>query len=186
VTGEAGDGVEAIERARQLKPDVMILDVDMPRLNGLDAIPQIREASPNTKIVVLTLHESREMLRRAVGMGAHGYVLKSDLAAGLLTAVKEVSQGKLSFTPKMSAITTGECFQGESGAKFGIKPSPRQAEIIRRLAAGKTNKEVAAGLGISVRTVEMHRARIMRKFGLHSFAELIHYALSHGSAIPNL
>lgn len=185
VVGEAADGFEAIEKARKLKPDIVVLDVDMPRLNGMEATPRIKEVVPEAKIVILTLHESSEMVRRALEVGAHGVVLKSDLAERLVTALKEISHPKLFLTPKVSDIVTQEFLCRETDKKSAPlqkKPTAREADVIRLLAQGKANKEIAADLGISVRTAEAHRAHIMRKLGLRSLAELIHYALRHGIA----
>ena len=183
VVGEAMNGLEAVEKANRLKPDVAILDISMPDLGGLQATRQIRESVPTTQVVVLTMHESDQMVRRVLDAGALGYVLKSDLATQLVKAVKSVSGGKLFLTPSVSDIvlrsflTTGN--QSEPTEHSQAQPTLREVEIIRFLAQGKANKEIAAELGISIRTAETHRARIMLKLGLHSLAELIHYAIRH-------
>jgi DNA-binding NarL/FixJ family response regulator len=181
VVGEARDGREAVEKANKLKPDVAILDISMPALDGLQATRQIRGAAPATEVVVLTMHESDQMVRRVLDAGALGYVLKSDLAAHLVKAVKAVSAGKLFLTPRVSDIVLKGFLKtadlpdptGHSQAR----PTPREVEIIRLLAEGKANKNIAAELGITIRTVETHRAKIMFKLGLHSLTELIHYAI---------
>jgi DNA-binding NarL/FixJ family response regulator len=183
VVGEAMNGLEAVEKANRLKPDVAILDISMPNLGGLQATRQIRESVPTTQVVVLTMHESDQMVRRVLDAGALGYVLKSDLATQLVRAVKSVSGGKLFLTPRVSDIvlrsflTTGN--QSEPTEHSEAQPTLREVEIISFLAQGKANKEIAAELGISIRTAETHRARIMLKLGLHSLAELIHYAIRH-------
>jgi DNA-binding NarL/FixJ family response regulator len=183
VVGEAMNGREAIEKANRLKPDVAILDISMPDLDGLQATRRIREAVPTIEIVVLTMHESDQMVRRVLDAGALGYVLKSDLATHLVKAVKNVSAGRLFLTPRVSDIvlrgflTTEN--QSDPTKHSQARPTPREVEIIRFLAEGKTNKEIAAELGITIRTVETHRARIMLKLGLHSLVELIHYAIRH-------
>jgi DNA-binding NarL/FixJ family response regulator len=183
VVGEAMNGLEAVEKANRLKPDVAILDISMPDLGGLQATRQIRESVPTTQVVVLTMHESDQMVRRVLDAGALGYVLKSDLATQLVKAVKSVSGGKLFLTPRVSDIvlrsflTTGN--QSEPTEHSQAQPTLREVEIIRFLAQGKANKEIAAELGITIRTAETHRARIMLKLGLHSLAELIHYAIRH-------
>jgi DNA-binding NarL/FixJ family response regulator len=183
VVGEAMNGREAIEKANRLKPDVAILDISMPDLDGLQATRQIRESTPNTEVVILTMHESDQMVRRVLDAGALGYVLKSDLATQLVKAVKNVSAGKLFLTPRVSDIVlkgflkTGS--QPDQTQHSQARPTPREVEIIRFLAAGKANKEIAAELGITSRTVETHRAKIMLKLGLHSLAELIHYAIRY-------
>src|ERR1700730_4890448 len=173
--GEAANGREALEKANKLKPDVAVVDVSMPELDGLQATHQIRDASPNTEVVILTMHESDQMVRRVLDAGALGYVLKSDLAANLVKAVKHVSAGKLFLTPKVSDIIVKGFLkngkQADRPERAELRPTPRQAEIIRLLAEGKANKVIADDLGISIRTVETHRAIIMQKFGLHSLAE---------------
>jgi DNA-binding NarL/FixJ family response regulator len=183
VVGEAANGREAIEKAIDLKPDVAVVDIGMPELDGVEVARQIREAVPHTKVLVLTMHESDHMVRRALDAGARGYLLKSDLTECLVKAVKAVSEGKRFLTPKVSEIVL-EGFlktrsQHQQGGRAGARTTPREIEIIRLLAEGKTNKEIATQLGITVRTVETHRAKIMLKLGLHSLTELIHYAIRH-------
>ena len=186
VVAEAVNGRDAVEKAIKLKPDVAVLDISMPDLDGVQATRQIREAAPNTKVLVLTMHESDQMVQHALDAGANGYILKSDLTKVLPKAVKVVSEGKRFLTPKVSEIVL-EGFlktrsQHEQGERISPRPTPREMEIIRLLAEGKANKEIAAQLGITVRTVQTHRSKIMLKLGLHSLAELIHYAMRHGIA----
>lgn len=180
VVGEAIGGREAIEVVKRLKPDIAIVDITMPDVDGLEVTRRIREVARETQILILTMHESDQMVRRVLEMGARGYVLKSDMASHLFQAVKDLANGKISLTPKVSAMVLegflkgGESKHGEDGRAH---PTPREVEIIRQLAAGKTNKEIAAELGITLRTVETHRGRIMMKMGFHSLPELIHYAI---------
>lgn len=183
VVSEAANGREAVEKATELKPDVAIVDISMPELDGIEVVRQIREAVPDTKVLVLTMHESDQMVRRALDAGARGYLLKSDLTDCLAKAVKAIADGKRFLTPKVSEIVL-EGFlhtrsQHQQGERTATRTTPRESEIIRLLAEGKTNKEIAALLGITVRTVETHRSKIMLKLGLHSLAELIHFALRH-------
>jgi DNA-binding NarL/FixJ family response regulator len=181
VVGEAVNGREAVEKAKTQKPDLVIIDVSMPELDGLQATRQILEAVPNTKVVVLTMHESGQMVHRALGAGARGFVSKSDLAASLLKAVADVSEGRRFLTSKISEIVLEEFLrtanQPVRTVRLQCQPTVREVEIIRLLAEGKSTKEIAPALGITVRTVETHRAKIMLKLGLHSLAELIHYAI---------
>jgi DNA-binding NarL/FixJ family response regulator len=181
VVGEAANGREAVEKANKLKPDVAILDISMPDLDGLQATRQIRQAALTTEVVVLTMHESDQMVRRVLEAGALGYVLKSDLATHLVKAVKHVSAGKLFLTPRVSDIVLQGFLKSQPypTEHSQARPTPREVEIIRLLAEGKPNKKIAAELGITIRTVETHRAKIMLKLGLHSLTELIHYAIRH-------
>jgi DNA-binding NarL/FixJ family response regulator len=181
IIGEATNGREAVEKTNKLKPDVAIVDISMPDLDGLQATRRIREAAPGTSVVVLTMHESDQMVRRVLDAGALGYVLKSDLAAHLVKAVKDVSAGRLFLTPRVSDIVLKgflkDGSQPEPIEDSRARPTPREVQVIRLVAEGKANKEIAAELGITPRTVETHRAKIMLKLGMHSLAELIHYAI---------
>ena len=180
VVGEAVSGRKAIEMVKKLKPDIAIVDITMPDMDGQEVTRRIRDAARETQVLILTMHESDQMVRRVLEMGARGYVLKSDMAAHLVQAVRDLANGKISLTPKVSAMVLegflkgGESRQPENGH---ARPTPREVEIIRRLAEGKSNKEIAAELGITLRTVETHRGRIMMKMRLHSLTELIHYAI---------
>jgi DNA-binding NarL/FixJ family response regulator len=181
VVAEAANGREAVEKARELKPDVAIVDLSMPELDGVELIRQIRKAAPDTKVLVLTMHESDHMIREALDVGARGYLLKSDFADCLLKAVRAITEGKCFLTPKVWEIVMQGFLRARSQhphrERAGARTTPREIEIIHLLAGGKSNKEIAAQLGISVRTVETHKAKIMLKLGFHSLAELVHYAL---------
>ena len=181
IVGEAANGREALEKTLKLKPDVAVLDISMPELDGLEVTRQIRKSLPDVKVLVLTMHESVQMIRKALDAGATGYLLKSDLINHLPKAVKAVAENKCFLTPKISEIIL-QGFINAGNNPNEVKPAdpritPREMEIIRLLAEGKSNKELATQLGISVRTVEAHRGKIMLKLGLHSLAELIHYAM---------
>ena len=186
VSGEAANGREAVAKAIELRPDVAVVDIGMPELDGIEAARQIRTSVPETKILVITMNESDSMIRRALEAGADGYLLKSDLTICLPKAVEAIVAGKRFLTPKVSEIVLDGFLKTDSRHPHvdwkGARITPRETEIIRLLAAGKTNKEIAALLHITVRTVETHRARIMLKLGIHSLAELIHYAVHHGMA----
>ena len=184
VVGEAMDGVEAARMTQSLRPHVLIMDVTMPNLDGLETTRQILSKAPETKILILTMHESGQMVRRILEAGARGYVLKSDLAGQLVRAVREVSQGRTFLTPKVSDIVLRGFLnvekKGSIPAESEVTLTPRENEVLGLLAGGKSNKEISATLGITVRTVETHRAKIMLKLDLHSIAGLIHYALGKG------
>jgi DNA-binding NarL/FixJ family response regulator len=188
VVGEAATGKEAVEQAIKLKPDIAIVDISMPELDGVQATRQIREAVPNTKVVVLTMHESDELVKNALAAGAQGYVLKSDLTESLIKAIEDVAASKRSLAPKVTEIVL-EGFlktraQRQEVERMNARLTAREFEILRLLAEGKVNKEIAGQLGIAVRTAEAHRANIMQKLGFHSLADLIHYALRHGIISP--
>ena len=184
VVGEAGSGREAVDQAQRLKPDVAILDVTMPDLDGLEATRQLRQTAPDTKVLILTMHEPKQMLRRALEAGASGYVLKSDFPHSLVDAVKNVSRDKRFFSAKVTEIvfsgfleTPDAPSQTSPTEVSGRKPTQREMQIIRLLAAGKANKEIAMELGMSVRTVETHRPKIMLKLGLNSLPQIVQYAV---------
>ena len=184
VVGEASDGAQAARLTENLRPHVLIMDVTMPKLDGLEATRKILNDCPETKILILTMHESDQMVRRILEAGARGYILKSDLAEQLVRAVREVSQGRLFLTPKVSDIVLRGFLEVEKRSRAALydeaKPTAREREILRLLVMGKTNKEIGSLLGITVRTVETHRAKIMLKLGVHSIAELIHFAMDRG------
>jgi DNA-binding NarL/FixJ family response regulator len=181
VVGEAADGKDAVQIAETLQPDLTILDIAMPNLDGLEATRQILKVAPNTKVLILTMHDSFQMVRRILEAGAQGYVLKTDLAANLVKAVREVSQGKLFLTPRVSEIVLQGSPQTENGTErmeaVKVSPTAREFQVIRLLAQGKSNKESASLLNISIRTVESYRARVMRKLKLKSTAEVVRYAV---------
>ncbi|MCL4523181.1 MAG: response regulator transcription factor [Acidobacteria bacterium] len=183
VCAEACNGREAIEQTKKLKPDVVLLDVSMPLLNGLEAARHIRKESPRTEILMLTMHDSEELAREVLEIGARGYLLKSDADREIISAVEALSHHKPFFTTKISQmVLQGYLKPGETARKS--KPArsiltARETEIVQLLAEGKSNKEVADTLQISVKTVETHRANIMRKLNLASFSELVRYAIRH-------
>jgi DNA-binding NarL/FixJ family response regulator len=180
VCGEASNGREAVDMARKLKPDVAIIDLSMPELNGLEATREIRKELPDTEVLVLTMHENDELIRESLIAGARGYILKTDAGRRLVDAIEALSRHQPFFTAKVSA-TLLDAFR-EYGAKrdktsvFSVL-TDRERRVIQLLAEGKRSKQIASLLGISVKTVESHRATIMRKLGLHSVTELVHYAI---------
>ena len=188
VVAEAANGHEAVEKAIALKPDVAILDVSMPDLDGVQVAHQILEALPRTRILVLTMHESEQLVRRVLDAGALGYVLKSDLSESLVKAVRAVCVGRRFLSPKISEIVLDGFLktrtQPQPMESASSHTTPRENEITRLLAEAKSNKQIAALLGITVRTVETHRANIMIKLGVHSLAELIRYAIRNQLATP--
>jgi DNA-binding NarL/FixJ family response regulator len=183
VCGEAVTGQDAVEKAKRLEPDVVVLDANMPELAGAEATRQILKAVPGCEVVILTVDESPELMRDLLQAGAHGYVFKSDLSTDLAGAVEALSQHANFFTSKVAQMMYQDYVKAKSSARGVETPRPltgRQREVLRLLAEGKSNKEVASLLGISVKTVETHRAKIMRNLQLASFSELVRYALRCG------
>src|SRR6266481_668332 len=182
VVGEAADGQEAIRRARDLNPDVAVLDLTMPLLNGLDAAREIVRASPRTRPILLTMHSEDPYVMEALRAGIKGYVLKTQAATDLVRAIQEVSRGKVYLSPGVSK-TVVEAYL----AKTELPPdplSPREREVLQLVAEGKTTKETARLLGVSVKTAENHRTRIMAKLDIHETAGLVRYAIRQGIIQP--
>jgi DNA-binding NarL/FixJ family response regulator len=184
VCGEASDGREAVEKARQLKPDFVIVDVGMPNLNGLAATRQLTQDDPQAKVIVLTITDSDHVIREALNAGARGFVLKSDAARDLVSAIEALQRGQMFFTPRVNEmVLAGFLEKGAVGAR-GAPPkfpalTPREREVIQLLAEGKSSKEVASVLNLSTKTAETHRSNIMRKLGFHSIRDLILYAVKN-------
>ena len=179
ICGEAADGRKAVALAEQLKPDVVVLDMGMPELNGLEAARQIKRALPKTEVLIFTGEESDQLIHEVFAAGARSYILKSDIGGHLIAAIRALGEHKHYFTSRISEVVFARYFNGESGAgkdkTEGL--TPREREIVQLLSEGKSNKETGAVLGISIKTVETHRATTMRKLRLDSFADLVRYAI---------
>jgi len=183
VVAEAVDGRDAVEKASKLKPDVVVIDIAMPSLNGLEAVRQIVKTVPNAKVLVLTMYDSDPLIQQVLQAGARGYLLKSDAGRDLVSAIDALRRNKTFFTPKVSQMVL-EGYLDKSPKEKEAQEEPeslrltsRQREIVQLLAEGKSSKEVAAVLGLSVKTAETHRANIMRKLDCHSVTELVRYAI---------
>lgn len=181
VCGLAATGREAVSQAIALQPDIVIMDMSMPDLNGLDAAVQIRKRLPNTEIIMFTAHETEELVREVFEAGAKSFIYKSDAHEFLVDAVQSLSQHKPFFTSKVSEILFANLLSRSEGsserAEAGQRLTGREREIVQLVAEGQSNKEVADKLGISVRTAETHRAHILRKLNLDSVAGLVRYAI---------
>jgi DNA-binding NarL/FixJ family response regulator len=178
VCGEATDGREAVEKAVQLRPDVVLLDVGMPNLNGLDAARQILIACPRARILVLTMHESEQIVREVLEVGARGFLLKSDAARDLVAAVEALQRRTTFFTSSVAEIVLNGYLNRRSDERpVKDRLTAREREVVQLLAEGKTSKEVAVALNLSVKTAETHRTNVMRKLDLHSVADLVRYAV---------
>lgn len=181
VCGEARDGREAVECASRLKPDVLLLDIGMPNLNGLDAARQILAMTPEARILILTIHDSEQVVREVLAAGARGFLLKSDAGRDLVAAVEAVQHRRTFFTPKVAQmLLDGYLRPPESNTLDKGVLTPREREVIQLVAEGKSTKEVATTLSLSVKTAETHRTNLMRKLDLHSVADLTLYAVRNG------
>jgi DNA-binding NarL/FixJ family response regulator len=184
VCAEAADGREAVEKAKQFKPDVVILDVGMPNLNGLAATRQLADYDPNYKIIVLTITDSDQVIREALNAGARGFVLKSDAVRDLVAAIEALQRGQMFFTSRVNEmVLAGFLEKGVAAPRGGLPTfpnlTPREKEVIQLLAEGKSSKEVATALNLSTKTAETHRSNIMRKLGFHSIRDLVLYAVKN-------
>ncbi len=184
VTGEASDGLELLRLLQESNPDLIILDISMPNLRGLEAIHEVKKANPKTRVLILTMHKENEYLSQALSAGADGYLLKEDADTELLAAVESVRYGKTYVSPLLSGKLAEEWTQrrrGNGKAPFDLEPvTIREKEILKLIAEGKLSKEIADLLFISVRTVERHRANMMDKLNLKNTAELVKYAIQKG------
>jgi two-component system nitrate/nitrite response regulator NarL len=182
IIGEAADGMEAIRKAKELMPDIMIMDISMPEMNGLEATKQIHCFTPTTKVIVLTMHDDKNYILEVLRSGAHGYLFKDCPPEELVNAIETVHAGEASLGTSVSKVLlNGRPEDPPSAPKPQITElSAREQEVLALIAEGYSNKEIAAQIFLSVRTVETHRENIMRKLGIHSAAGLTRYAISKG------
>ena len=184
VCGEAATGRQALAEAIRLRPDVVLMDISMPELNGLDATPLILEKIPTAKVLILSAHDSERLVRQMLASGARGYMLKSDAGRDLTAAVQAVAAGRLFFTASVSNVVLGD-YQQRSVAPADIPNqatstlSPRERQVLQLLAEGQTNKEIAHQIGTSVKTIENQRSKIMTKLNLRSLTDLVRYAIQN-------
>jgi DNA-binding NarL/FixJ family response regulator len=180
VVGEATTGREAVDAVKRLQPDVVVMDMSLPELNGLEATRQILKEAPRTEVLVLTMHHSEELVRDVLHAGARGYVLKSDADASLINAVDSLRRHKPFLTGKVTEVVLDDYLRRDDEDAADEPHSaltPREREIIQLLAEGKSNKEAASTLSLSVKTIEAHRANLMRKLRLRSVSDLVRYAV---------
>lgn len=180
ICGEASNGREAVQMAKKLSPDVAVIDLSMPELNGLEATRQIRRELPRTEVLIFTMHETEQLIREVLSAGARGYVLKSDAGRHLTSAVEALAHRRPFFTAKVSEALLDAFLKSsareDEGSAFRTL-TDREREIVQMLAEGESNKEIATKLSISIKTVETHRATVMRKLDISSIVELVHYAI---------
>jgi DNA-binding NarL/FixJ family response regulator len=184
ICGEANDGREAVEKVRQLKPDVIIIDIGMPNLNGLDATRRILQEDPTAKIIVLTVTDADQVIREALDAGARGFVLKSDAARDLVTAIEALEGKRMFFTPRVNELLLAGFLEKGHAISRNHPPTlptltAREREITQLLAEGRSSKEAASLLNLSTKTIETHRSNIMRKLSLHSIRDLVVYAIKN-------
>jgi DNA-binding NarL/FixJ family response regulator len=188
VCGEARTGREAVTKANGLEPDIVILDISMPELNGLEAARRILATSSNTEILILSMHHSEQLIREIVDAGVRGYIVKSDSGRELISAVENLANHKPYFTPKVTEVLLGHFNSGGSAEKVPDSSrqrlTGREREIVQLLDEGKSAKEVSALLGISIKTTEKHRSNIMNKLEIHSVTDLVRYALRNQIVEP--
>ena len=188
VVAEASDGQEAFEKAKETKPEIVVLDIGMPRLSGLEAARRLKRIFPQIKVLMLTMHDSERLAWEVLNVGALGYVTKSDTARDLIIAIEALRRDKTFFTPKVDRIILDSFLNGGSSKRAkemqGEQLTSRQREIVQLLAEGKTSKEVSALLNLSVKTVETHRANIMRRLSCHSVSDLVRYAVRNNIVQP--
>lgn len=187
VVAEASNGREAVSKVEELRPDVVVIDLSMPELNGVTATRQILQSHPKTEVVLLTMHDAEQTICEVIQSGARGYVLKSDAGRDLVTAVRAVANHTPYFTPRVADFVLRGFLNGQGPSNSTTQRAQltsREREIVQLLAEGKTNKEVASSLFISTKTAEAHRVNINRKLGLHSVSELVRYAIKNGIVTP--
>ena len=186
VCAEAATGREAIAMAELHRPDIVVMDIAMPELNGLEAARQIRRIVPKPEIVFLSVYYTDELVREVLATGAHSYILKSDADKELFLAVEALANGRSFFTSRAEQIIIDDAHKKGSATQPLVRKrlTLRQQEIVQKLVEGKSSKEVAEALGISVKTAETHRANIMRKLDLHSVSELVRYAIRNHMLEP--
>ncbi len=183
VLGDAKDGQEAIKKARTLQPDIILLDISMPGMNGLEAIVRLHKVVPQIKVVILTMHSSKEYISQMIAAGVRGYVLKDSPPAELVQAIRLVDEGQVYLSSRVSKVLLDELVRGRKNA---VAPddlsnlTEREQQVLTLIAEGNSNKQIANLLSVGVRTVETHRERIMRKLDIHSVAGLTRFAIAHG------
>jgi DNA-binding NarL/FixJ family response regulator len=178
VVGEAYDGREGVELVKRLKPDIAIVDITMPGLNGLDATRAIAKHSPRTKTILLTMHKENPYVTEALDAGVHAYVIKSQTAGDLLRAIDEVAANRVYLSPSIASVVVN-AYRHKDGVDH-VPLTLREREVLQLIAEGQKTKQIAARLGISVKTAESHRTRIMKKLDVHDTANLVRYAIRRG------
>lgn len=182
IVGEASGGEEAVSKAKKLVPDVVLMDINMPGVNGLESATELIKKSPKSKVLIFTMHDSKEYIVKVIEAGMKGFVLKDSSPSELIAAIESVARGEVYFSNKVSQFVMNDYIKSMT-KKTGVNTgnlSKREIEVIALIAEGQSNKDIAQKLFISIRTVETHRERIMRKLDIHTVAGLTRYAISNG------
>ena len=182
IVGEAADGAEAIRKVAELSPDIVLMDIYMPQLDGLAVTERLQKEAPQVKVLILSMYSNREYVLRIIKAGARGYVLKDAPPDELVRAIEAVNAGETFFSPAVARIALNQFVSETSRSDPFSRLSEREREVLARIAAGRSNKEIASDLGIGVRTIETHRERIMQKLDIHSVAGLTKFAITNGLA----
>lgn len=180
IVGEAADGREAIRQARALKPDIVLMDIDMPQMNGLAAAEVLQRELPRIKVLILSMHSNTEYVLRIIQSGARGFVLKEASPDELVRAIETINAGEAYFSPDVARVALNKFVQGNGAVPGEVRVTNREREVLVLIAEGFSNKEIACQLGVGVRTVETHRERIMHKLDIHNVAGLTKYAIAKG------
>jgi len=183
VVGEASDGIEAVRKAKDLSPDVILMDISMPNLNGIEATQQLLKRDSDTRVLILTMHDNEKYIGRILRAGAAGYLLKDTASADFLSAIRAVHRGDSYLSPSISRMILNGLFQEKDSRRTKSRVNtltPREREVLTLLAEGKSNKEIGDVLYISPKTVDVHRTNIMKKLDIHSIVQLVKYAIQQG------
>ena len=180
IVGEAADGLEAVRKAKELNPDIILMDIDMPHMNGLAVTEVLRRELPSIKVLILSMHSNTDYVLRIIQSGARGYVLKEASTEELVRAIETVESGEAFFSPDVARVALNQFVRGPGTGPNASQLTNREREVLVQIAEGLSNKEIASHLGVGVRTVETHRERIMRKLDIHSVAGLTKFAISKG------
>lgn len=180
VAGEASDGEEAVRKAIELRPDLMLVDINMPRMDGLQVTEALQRAAPRVRVVILSIHNKPEYVQRVMKAGARGYVLKDTAPEELIRILELIHSGEVFFSPEVAQTALNQLVSPRGKTSGATQLSRREREVLMLVARGQANKEIASELGVSVRTVETHRERVMHKLNLHSVAALTRFAIAQG------
>jgi two-component system, NarL family, nitrate/nitrite response regulator NarL len=180
IVGEAADGIEAIRKARELMPEIILMDIDMPQMSGLAVTELLRKELPAIKVLILSMHRNTEYVLRIIQSGARGYVLKEAPTDELVRAIEIIHSGEAFFSPEVARVALNQFVRGGGSGSRSAHLTHREREVLIQISGGLSNKEIASQLGVGVRTVETHRERIMRKLDIHSVAGLTKYAITEG------